>query len=88
MTCVKCKRETVKLLRRQCDLMENIKDGLRRQCDLMDKINARMEAGENMDEEYHELLRNMEIEDSKYPLLQLRRLDLAKHHTTPINDYK
>jgi hypothetical protein len=72
MACVKCKQEILKLLREQNRLLQD--------------LIQRFDIGEDVDQEYCDLVRDIDIQNSQYPLLQLKRVDLSKHYAVPLVD--
>ena len=72
MACVKCKQEILKLLREQNRLLRD--------------LIQRFDIGEDVDQEYCDVVRELEIQNSQYPLLQLNRVDLSKHYAVPLVD--
>ena len=72
MACVKCKQEILKLLREQNTLLRD--------------LIQRFDIGEDVDQEYCDVVRELEIQNSQYPLLQLNRVDLSKHYAVPLVD--
>ena len=72
MACVKCKQEILKLLREQNRLLRD--------------LIQRFDIGEDVDQEYCDVVRELEIQNSQYPLLQLNRVDPSKHYAVPIVD--
>ena len=72
MACVKCKQEILKLLREQNRLLQD--------------LIQRFDIGEDVDQEYCDVVRELEIQNSQYPLLQLNRVDLSKHYAVPLVD--
>ena len=72
MACVKCKQEILKLLREQNRLLRD--------------LIQRFDIGEDVDQEYCDLVRDIDIQNSQYPLLQLKRVDLSKHYAVPLVD--
>ena len=72
MACVKCKQEIVKLLGEQNRLLRD--------------LIQRFDIGEDVDQEYCDIVRDIDIQNSQYPLLQLNRVDLSKHYAVPLVD--
>ena len=72
MACVKCKQEILKLLREQNRLLRD--------------LIQRFDIGEDVEQEYCDVVRELEIQNSQYPLLQLNRVDLSKHYAVPLVD--
>ena len=72
MACVKCKQEILKLLREQNRLLRD--------------LIQRFDIGEDVEQEYCDVVRELEIQNSQYPLLQLNRVDPSKHYAVPIVD--
>ena len=72
MACVKCKQEILKLLREQNTLLRD--------------LIQRFDIGEDVDQEYCDVVSHIDIQNSQYPLLQLNRVDLSKHYAVPLVD--
>ena len=72
MACVKCKQEILKLLREQNRLLRD--------------LIQRFDIGEDVDQEYCDVVSHIDIQNSQYPLLQLNRVDPSKHYAVPIVD--
>lgn len=72
MACVKCKQEILKLLREQNRLLRD--------------LIQRFDIGEDVDQEYCDIVSHIDIQNSQYPLLQLNRVDLSKHYAVPLVD--
>ena len=72
MACVKCKQEILKLLREQNRLLRD--------------LIQRFDIGEDVEQEYCDVVRELEIQNSQYPLLQLNRVDPSKHYAVPLVD--
>ena len=79
MACVKCKQEIVKLLGEQIRLLAE-------QNRLLRDLIQRFDIGEDVDQEYCDIVRDIDIQNSQYPLLQLTRVDLSKHYAVPLVD--
>lgn len=79
MACVKCKQEIAKLLGEQIRLLAE-------QNRLLRDLIQRFDIGEDVDQEYCDVVRELEIQNSQYPLLQLNRVDLSKHYAVPLVD--
>ena len=72
MACVKCKQEILKLLREQNRLLRD--------------LIQRFDIGEDVDQEYCDVVIHIDIQNSQYPLLQLNRVDPSKHYAVPLVD--